>query len=114
MGSKDDDYFVSRYEQGKREIIFVLNSPDDSAWIESFLRVAGEGDLTPVYYSGESRSLIPVAGQSNTLDNELRDDFYPARTKVLYFGEPKSGTDYEDHWALSNLAYVNTEDTVLV
>ena len=114
MGSKDDDYFVRRYEAGKKEVFFAINSRDDSPWIESFLRVVRERGLRPIFYSGAGRHIVPQAGQSDTVDNELSEDFYPAKTKVLYFGEPKKGSDEEDHWVLSNLAHVNTEDALLV
>jgi hypothetical protein len=114
MGSKDDDYFVRRYEAGKKEVFFAINSRDDNPWRESFLRVVRERGLRPIYYSGVGREVVPREGKSNTLDEEIRGDFYPAKTKVLYFGEPKNAADYEDHWALSNLADVSTEDTLLV
>lgn len=114
MGSKDDDYFVRRYEAGKKEIFFAINSPEDSPWIQSFLRVAREQGLTPIYYSGAGRGIVPPPGQSDTLNDEMSDDFYPANTKVLFFGKPKKGSDNEDHWALSNLAHVSKEHTLLV
>lgn len=114
MGNKDDDKFVRRYEAGKKEVFFAINSRDDSPWIESFLRVVRERGLRPIHYSGAGRDIVPQAGQSNTLDDELRDDFYPAKTIVLYFGEPKKGSDDEDHWVLSNLAHVGSEHALLV
>jgi hypothetical protein len=114
MGSKDDDYFVRRYEAGKKEVFFAISSREKSPWIEAFLRVVRERGLRPFFYSGVGRKIIPPAGLSNTLDHEIRDDFYPAKTKVLYFGDPKNGSDDEDHWVLSNLAHVSTEDALLI
>ena len=70
--------------------------------------------LRPIFYSGAGRGIIPPAGLSNTVDNELTEDFYPAKTKVLYLGEPKKGSDYEDYWALRSFAHVSREDTLLV
>jgi hypothetical protein len=114
MGSKDDEYFVRRYEAGKKEVFFAINSREDSPWIEAFLRIVRERGLRPIFYSGVGRKVVPPTGQSNTLDDEIRDDFYPAKTKVLYFRDPKNGSDDEDHWVLSNLAHVGTEDALLV
>jgi len=114
MGSKDDEYFLKRYEEGKNDVFFGINSPTDAPWIESFVRVVRELGLRPVFYSGASRSVLPEAGNSNTMNDELCDDFYPAKTKVLYFGKPKDGTGYEDHWVLGNLKKVNSEHKLLV
>ena len=51
MGNKDDDKFVRRYEAGKKEVFFAINSRDNSPWIESFLRVVRERGLRPIHYS---------------------------------------------------------------
>ena len=110
MGSKDDDYFVQRYEAGKKEMFFAINSPSDTPWIESFLCVAREQGLRPIFYAGASRDIRSAIN----VDDEIRDDFYPAKTKVLYFGEPKSGADYENHWVLNELAHISPEDRLLV
>lgn len=114
MGSKDDNYFVQRSEAGKKEVFFAINSPDHWPWVESFACVVRERNLRPVCYSGARRKIIPPPGKSNTSDNELNDDFYPAKIKVLYFGEAKKGSDYEDHWVLSALAHIHAGDKLLV
>jgi hypothetical protein len=114
MGSKSDEYFERRYEEGKKEVFFAINSRDDNPWIDSFIRVVRGRGLKPIWYSGAGRDVVPPAGMSDTLDTELREDFYPAKTIVLYFGEPKKGSDDEDHWVLSNLAHVGTGHTLLV
>jgi hypothetical protein len=114
MGAKDDDYFVRRYEAGKQEVFFAINSRDDSLWVDAFLRVIRERNLRPVFYVGAGRNIVPSAGSSNNFDDEIRGDFYPAKTKVMYFGDPKNGSDNEDHWVLSNLAHVGTQHALLV
>ncbi len=114
MGSKDDDYFVRRYEEGKKDVFFGINSRDDGPWIQSFLRVVRERGLRPIFYSGIGRDIVPQPGQSSNVNDELSDEFYPAKTKVLYFGEPEKGSDDEDYWALGSLAHVSVEHTLLV
>lgn len=57
--------------------------------------------LQPVVYSGAGN-----AERQSTLDRELRDDFYAARAIVLYFGSPKQGGDYEDHWVLQEIRHI--------
>ena len=114
MGSKDDEYFVKRYEAGKKEVFFAINSRDDSPWTETFWRVVSELGLRPIFYSGAGRDLDPPAGQADTLNNEMVEDFYPAKTKVMYFGEPKNDSDYEDHWALTKFPHISAENTLLV
>lgn len=109
MGSKDDDYFIRRHEAGKKEVFFAINSHDNNPWIESFVRVVRERGLRPIYYSGAGREIV----RSN-LDAELREDFFNAKTIVLYFGEPKDGSDGEDHWVLANLAHVGAGHSLLV
>jgi hypothetical protein len=55
----------------------------------------------PVFYGGVGN----VVRQSN-VDAEIRNDFYAARAIVLYFGSPKEGSDYEDHWVLEEIRHV--------
>ena len=47
--------------------------------------------------------------QSN-VDAEIRNDFYAARAIVLYFGSPKEGSDYEDHWVLREVRHIAETD----
>ena len=80
-----------------------MNSPEYGNWVGGFTQVVKELGLVPIFYAGAGREIVPQTGKSHTLHNEIVDDFYFAKTTVLYFGPHNPGQDYEDHWVLSEL-----------
>ena len=81
-------------------IFFADNSKDHLERCDVFVRTARELGLVPVFYCGAG-----AAVQQSNQDREMRNDFYGAQAIVLYFGSPKDGSDYEDHWVLRELKY---------
>lgn len=115
MGSRDDGRLQERHEAGKEEVFFVTNCVDDVPWIQGFLRaVQAVGSLRPIFYSQAGRWVLPGGGHTNTVDDQIRDDFFPAGTKVLYFGETRTNSDFEDHWVLPNFRAVLSQSNLLV
>jgi len=100
---RDDDYFLRRAGEGEKQVFFALNSPGCEDWPFEFARVVKEIGLVPIFYAGVGRDIVPKAGESGTLNDEILDDFYFSKITVLYFGPHKPGRDYEDHWVLSEL-----------
>jgi hypothetical protein len=113
MVSKSDEYFVRRREEGEKQVFFAINSPDSEPWIAEFLRIVEELELVPIYYSGAGRAILPDDELPNTIDDGIRDDFYSAKTVVLYLAS-KDGSDYEDHWVLPNIRYLSKDRNLLV
>jgi hypothetical protein len=113
MGSKDDEWFVERCKQGEKEAVLVENSTETRDWGTAFLKVASEEGFVPYLYSGASRDI-----DGSNIGIELRDDFYPAKTKILCFGpcSSQSTQNYENHWVLADLKHVldRSQDNVLV
>jgi hypothetical protein len=114
MGHLDDDYFVRRYKEGEKEVFFAINSDDDGPWTEAFWKVVQEQGLRPIFYGGAGRDIIPPAGRSNTLNDEMMSDFHPAKTKVAYFGDLNEESDHEDHWILNKLSRIPSGHILLV
>jgi hypothetical protein len=79
---------------------FADNSKDYLERCDAFARTVRDLGLVPVFHGGAGAAVR----QSNQ-DGEMRDDFYGARAIVLYFGSPKEGSHYEDHWALSEIKH---------
>lgn len=114
MGHIDDENFVRRYKEGEKEVFFAINSSDDGPWTTAFWEVVKEQGLRPIFYSGAGRSLIPPAGRSNTLNDEMMNDFHRANMKVAYFGNSQEGADHEDYWMLNKLAQIPSGHRLLV
>jgi hypothetical protein len=91
-------------QEGER-VFYADNSKDYLTRCDVFARMVRATDLVPVFYGGVGN----VVRQSN-VDAEIRSDFYAARAIVLYFGTPKEGSDYEDHWVLQEIRHVVESD----
>jgi hypothetical protein len=114
MGSRSDEFFLERYKQGEKEAVLVENSPGTREWGTMFAKITSEEGFVPYLYSGASRDK-----DSSNIGDELRDEFYPARTKILCFGPCPSfhsTPDYENHWVLAEMRHVldRSQDNVLV
>jgi hypothetical protein len=114
MGSKDYEYFLARAKEGKRQVFFAQNSPESTGWSAEFWKIVKERGLVPIFYDGAGREIIPEPGMSDTLDNEINDDFFTAKTIVLYFGTPRTGRDYANHWVLPNLKHLSSDRHLII
>ena len=93
-------------QEGER-VFYADNSRDYLTRCDVFARVVRAAGLVPVFYGGVGN----VVRQSN-VDAEIRSDFYAARAIVLYFGTPKEGSDYEDHWVLQEIRHLAQSDVL--
>jgi len=114
MGSKSDEYFEQRAREGERQVFFAENSPESADWHQEFWNIVKEHGLVPIFYSHVGREYVPARGMANTLDNEMNEDFFAAKTIVLYFGFPYPEKDYEDHWVLPNLKHLRPDRNLVV
>ena len=104
MIERTDEYFRELYEKGIKNAVLVCNSANALDLAASFRAIASEVGLTPIYYLGASRKL-----RESNVDNSLRDDFFPAKTKVLCFGPYQGGStpDFEGyHWVLPEIRHL--------
>jgi hypothetical protein len=107
MGARDNQSPGER----KRNVFFAENSPESRQWGIAFQSIVASKGLCPILYSGIGRSLIPDNGCFNTLSDQLTDEFFASKTIVLYFGGPNKPGDFDDHWSLHQLKYLDSNDT---
>ena len=81
-------------------VFFADNSKGYLERCKAFTSAVRDAGLVPLSYGGAG-----TAVRQSTLDREIRDDFYGAQAIVLYFGTPENNSNYEDHWALSELKH---------
>ena len=107
MGSVKDEVLAESYQIKRRQAFFAENSPESAEWGTVFHAIARELGLAAISYGGASGSLRPTnLGLASTIDDEIRDEFYPSQIIVVYFGHPKNNGSYEDHWVLEESSHL--------
>jgi hypothetical protein len=86
-------------QKGER-VFFADNSKDYLTRLQVFNGTVQGLGLLPAPYGG-----MGLEVRDSNVDAKMRDDFYGARAIVLYFGSPKDGSNYEDHWVLPELRH---------
>jgi hypothetical protein len=101
VGSVRDEALAECYQMKRKQVFFAENSPESVGWCSIFHGIAHELGLAAISYGGAAGSLRPAKlGLASTIDDEMRDEFYPSQIIVVYFGHPKTNGRYEDHWVL--------------
>jgi hypothetical protein len=84
-------------------VFFAENSSESGVvagnYGAAFHQIAAvELGLHATFYMGAN-----LAARQSSLSKEIRDDFYGAKVAVLYFGEPKDDSSFQDQWALAEI-----------